>query len=325
MRFLSGLLAAAAAAAFVQGPAQAQPAADFPARPITIVVPYPAGGTSDNQVRMIAEPLSRILGQPVIVDNKSGASGALGAQAVARAAADGYTLLYPNNGLLIAAILNKQAGYDPLKSFAPISTVTKVPMVLVVNKDVPAGSLREFIEYARSQPGRLNYATAGVASYGNLATSLLSQAAGIRMTQVPYRGEAGTTMAVRTGESQVLLTSPSSAMLGMVKEGHLKLLGVATPRRSELVPEAQPIAEVLPGFSSEIWFGLMAPAGTPSAIVDKLNAAVRQALDDTRIRARLFASGAIAQASTPKAFQELMSAEHAQFSEVIRSNGIRIE
>jgi tripartite-type tricarboxylate transporter receptor subunit TctC len=182
---------------------------EFPTRPITIVVPYPAGGSSDVQVRMFAEPLSKLLGQPVIVDNRSGASGAMGTAQVARAKPDGYTLLYPNNGLVVAALTNSSAGYDPVKDFTPISQVTSIPMVLVVNKDVPAKNLTEFIAYAKQNPGKLNYATAGLGSYGNLVSRMFAQQAGIEMTGVPYRGEANTTMAVRTGEAQALLTGPS--------------------------------------------------------------------------------------------------------------------
>ena len=320
LRSLAATLLATSALAQAQAPS---PATSFPTKPITIVVPYTAGGTSDNQVRMISEPLSRILGQTIIVDNKPGASGALAAAAVARATPDGHTLLYPNNGVLIASLINKQTGYDPLKDFTPISTVTKVPMVLVVSKSVPADNLRDFIKYAKANPGKLNYATVGPASYGNLATSLLSQAAGIKMNQIPYRGEANTTMAVRSGESHVLLTSPSSAMLGQVKEGNLKLLGVATEKPTDIVPGAQPIAEVLPGFSSQIWFGLLAPAGTPQPVVQKLNAAIQQVLQDTGIRARLFASGALAEGSTQAAFEKLIRTEYSQFKDVILKNDIK--
>lgn len=294
----------------------------YPSKPITVVVPYSAGGASDIQVRAISQQLSKILGQPIIVDNRAGASGAIGAAFVARAAPDGYTLLYPNNGLLIAALLNKAAGYDPLKDLAPISTVTAMPMVLVVNKDLPVNNLREFFAYAKGRPNTLNYATAGPGSYGNLATHLLSQAASLRMTQVPYRGEANTTMSVRSGESQVLFTSPSATMMGQVNAGNLKLLGVGSAGRSEVAPNAQPIAEVLPGFKSEIWFGLMAPAKTPQPIIDRLNQAVQQVLKDPAIRAKLLANSAVAQPSSPQTFEKLLRTEHAQYAEIIRKHNI---
>ena len=208
----------------------------FPSRPITIVVPYPAGGTSDSQVRMIQEPLQKLLGQPVVVDNKPGASGAIAAQFVARAKADGYTLIYPNNGLLIAPLLNRQAGYEPLRDFKPVSVTTSVPMVLVANKGVPAKNLSEFLQYAKGQANGIMYASAGTASYGHLASTRLSQMADLKVNHVPYRGEANTTMAVRTGEVQMLLTTPSPAMLGLVSQGQLTMLGVATDKPSPVVP-----------------------------------------------------------------------------------------
>jgi len=310
------------AAAWALAPAAAA-ADEFPSRPITIVVPYAAGGTSDMQVRMISEPLSKILGQPVIVDNRPGASGAIGASAVARAQPDGYTLLFPNNGLVIAALTNQQAGYDPVKDFASVSLVSNVPMVLVANKDLPANNLSEFIAYAKQNPGKLNYATAGVDSYGNLATHVLAQQAGIQMTGIPYKGEANTTMAVRTGEAQVLLTSPSGTMLGLVKDGSLRMLGVATEKHSELVPNAQPIAEVVPGFRSEIWFGLLAPAHTPPETIKKLNAAVVQVLADRSIRDRFFGTGAIVQGSTPETFAAMIRDDLRRFGDVVRKSNIK--
>ena len=323
MRFraiaLSLLAAVSVTAAHAQGDA------NYPEKPVTIIVPYSAGGASDFHVRTIAEPLSRALGQQVIVENKPGASGALGAVHVARAKPDGYTLLYPNNGFLIAALLNPNAGYDPIAGFTPISTVTTMPMVLVVNKSVPAGNMAEFIKYAKERPGQLNYATAGTGSYGNLATILLSQMADIRMTQVPYKGEAGTTLAIRTNESQVLLTSPSKTMLSLAGEGQIRLLGVASAKPSELVPGATPIAETVPGFTAEIWFGLLAPAGTPPAIVQKLNAAVRKALAEPGVRDKLLSSGGATEPSTSEAFGQTMKAEHERWAQIIQNNNIKAE
>ncbi len=325
MTYLPHLLAAVLATTIVHAQVQAQSQADFPSKPITIVVPYSAGGTSDFQVRLIAKPLADILGTPVIVENKAGASGAIASAFVARSEPDGHTLLYPNNGLLIAPLVNPQAGYDPLKDFAPVSLVTRVPMVLFASKQVPANNLRELIAYAKSHPGQLNYATAGLASYGNLATNLFMQAAGIKMTHVPYRGEANTALALRTNEAQVSLTTPSGTMFGFVKEGTVKLMGVATEKPTDVVPDARPIAETVPGFVSEVWFGLLAPAGTPPAAVAKINAAVRQVLEDTKIRASLFATGAVAGASTPEEFDKLLKAEHARFAAVVRENEIRAD
>jgi tripartite-type tricarboxylate transporter receptor subunit TctC len=320
-RILAGSLLAATSWAVAPSAVAAD---DFPSRPITIVVPYPAGGSSDVQVRMIAEPLSKILGQPIIVDNRAGASSAIGTVQVARAKPDGYTLLYPNNGLVVAALTNKEAGFDPVKDFTPVSQVTSIPMVLVVNKDVPAKNLTEFIAYAKKNPGKLNYATAGVGSYGNLASHLFVQQTGVEMIGVPYRGEAATTMAVRTGEAQALITGPSGTMVGLIKDGTLRMLGVASDKRSELVPDAQPIAEVVPGFKQEqLWFGLLAPARTPPEIVKKLNAAVAKVSTDDSIRRRLFDAGALVQGSTPEAFGAMIRDDVQRFGEVVRKNNIK--
>jgi len=300
---------------FSAGIAVAQDA--FPSRPITIVVPYPAGGTSDAQVRMIQEPLGRALGVPIIVDNKPGASGAVASRYVANAKADGYTLMYPNNGVLIAPLLVKKAPYDPIKDFKPVSLVSTVPMVLVTNKNVPAVNLADFLAYAKKQPNGLLYASAGTASYGHLATTRLAQMAGIKMTHVPYKGEANTTMAVRTGEVQMLLTTPSSAMMGQVKEGNLNMLGVATDVPSPVVPGVPTIDKTVPSFTASVWFGLLAPAGTPDDVVQKINAAVRKVMADDAIRARLLPTGALPQTSTPTEFASMMAREHAQWRDII--------
>ncbi|WP_291086775.1 tripartite tricarboxylate transporter substrate binding protein [Hydrogenophaga sp.] len=297
----------------------------FPSRPITIVVPYPAGGTSDGQVRMIQEKLSKLLGQPVVVDNKSGASGAIGAQFVARSKADGYTLLFPNSGVLIAPLVNDKAGYDTLKDFKPITTVTTVPMVLVTSKSVPANGLTDFLQYARSQPQGIQYASAGPASFGHVASARFAQMAGIKVEHIPYRGEAVTTMAVRTGEVQMLLTTPSSAMLGQVQQGNIKMLGVGTANPTTLLPGVPTINKTVPGFTSEIWFGLLAPAGTPDEVVAKINAAVTTVMDDQAIRDKLQPTGAMPQTSTPAEFARMMKEESAQLRDVISKFGIKAE
>lgn len=297
----------------------------FPEHPITIVVPYPAGGTSDGQVRKIQEPLSKLLGQPIVVDNKPGASGALAAIAVARAKPDGYTLLYPNNGVLIAALLNKTAGYKPLKDFKPVGLATSVPMVLVTNKAVPARSLSTFLEFARKEERGVLYASAGTASFGHLATARFGRAANIKVDHIPYKGEAAATLAVRSGEVQMLLTTPSAAMLGQVEQGNLTLLGVATEKPSPLVPGAPTLNQTVPGFVSEAWFGLLAPAGTPDAVISKINAALNKVMTDDGLRNWLRASGALPRTSTPAEFGALMHKEMTQWQDVITQLNIKAE
>lgn len=311
------LTALAAGTAFAQD--------KFPSHPITIVVPYPPGGTSDAQVRMIQVQLGKELGQPVIVENKPGASGVIAAQYVAKSRADGYTLLYPNNGVLIAPLLNPKLESDPLKDFKPVTTVTSVPMVLVTNKTVPAANLTEFIAYAKKQPGGIMYASAGTASYGHLSTARFAQIAGLTVAHVPYKGEAGTTMAVRSGEVQMLMTTPSAAMLGQVEQGNLTMLGVTSANPSPTVPGASPVNKVVPGFVAEVWFGLLAPAATPDDVVQKINAAVRKVMADDAVRTRLLPTGAIPQTSTPAEFGAIMARESAQWRDIISKYNIKAD
>lgn len=312
----------AALACLAVGTAAAQ---DFPNRPITIVIPYPAGGTSDGQVRMIQEKLGKLLGQPVVVENKAGASGAIGAQYVARSKPDGHTLMYPNTGFLITPLLNDKAGYDPFKDFKPVTQTTSVPMVMVASKAVPANNLSEFIQYARKLPGGISYASAGTTSFGHIESARFLQMAGVKAEAIPYKGEANTTMALRAGDVQMLLTSPSSTMLGQVQQGNIKLMGVSTAQPTALLPGAPTIASTVPGFTSSIWFGLVAPAGTPDDVVAKINAAVKKIMEGDDIRATLQPTGAMPQTSTPAEFAKMMKDESAQLRNVITKFNIKAE
>ena len=297
----------------------------FPTRPITIVVPYAAGGTSDGQVRMFQDALSKELGQTIVVDNKPGASGAIAALQVARAKPDGYTLLYPNNGVLTAPLLNEKTGFDPFKDFKPVSLTAAVPMVLVANKSVPATDAKSFFDYARKQPNGVMYASAGTASYGHLSTVRLAQLAGFKAEHVPYKGEAPSTLAVRTGEVQMLLTTPSSSMLGQVQQGNLKLLGVATAEASPVVPGVPTLNKTVPSFVAEAWFGLLAPAGTPDSVINKINAALKKVMADEAVKSKLLGTGAVARTSTPDEFSKLMRTEYDQLREVITKFNIKAE
>jgi tripartite-type tricarboxylate transporter receptor subunit TctC len=312
----------AALAFFAMGTVASQ---DFPNRPITIVIPYPAGGTSDGQVRMFQEKLGKLLGQAVVVENKPGASGAIGAQYVARSKPDGHTLLYPNTGFLITPHLSDKAGYDPFKDFKPITQTTSVPMVLVASKTVPANNIAEFIQYARKQPGGISYASAGTTSFGHIESARFLHLAGVKAEAIPYKGEANTTMALRAGDVQMLLTTPSSTMLGQVQQGNIKLLGVSTPKPTALIPGAPTIASTIPGFTSNIWFGLMAPAGTPDDVVNKIQGAMKKIMEEDEIRNKLQPTGALPQTSMPTEFAKMLKEESAQLREVITKFNIKAE
>ena len=297
----------------------------YPNKPIRIIVPYPAGGLSDFQVRTLADPMARLLGQPIIVENKPGASAAIGTQAAATAPADGYTLVFVNNGVVITPYLYKQAGYDPIKDLSPISVVTTSPMVLVVNPSVPANDVREFISYVKSQPKGIEYGSAGTASFGHMATALFAQATGLEMVHVPYKGEAPMTMALRSGEVKVLITTPSPSMMGAVREGKLKLLGVASTQPAPLLPGVRQISDVVPGYSAEVWFGLFAPAGTPPEIIAKLNEAVAKVVAMPEIKEKFAGVGALATSNLPAAFGQIVKAESVRWGDLIRKTGIKAE
>lgn len=307
----------ACSAAFAQG--------SYPNKPIKIIVPYPAGGLSDFQVRSMAEPLGKLMGQPILVENKSGASGAIGTQAAAASPGDGYTLVFVNNGLVITPHLNKQAGYDPIKDLTPISVVTTSPMVMVVNPSIPVNDVREFIRYVKSQQSGVEYGSAGTASFGHMATALFSQATGLNMVHIPYKGEAPMTMALRSGEVKVLITTPSPSMMGAVKEGKLKLLGVASSQPAPLLPGVKQISETVPGFTAEVWFGLFAPSSTPPEIIAKLNEAVTKVVALPEIKEKFAGVGALATSNSSMAFGQIVKDESLRWGELIRKAGIKAE
>lgn len=316
MRRRIALLCLALALGAVPAAAQAQ----YPDKPIKLIVPYPPGGTTDIMARTLQEPLSKALGQPVIVDNKAGAAGAIGTKQVATAAPDGYTLVFGNNGpSAIVPLLQKDVGYDPVKDFAPVSLVSIAPLVLVLNPSVPAGNVKEFVAWAKAQPGGVEYATAGAGSLGHLATELFARDAGLKLVHVPYKGQAPSTMAVMNGEVKMLLTTSSDSMGAAVKGGKLKLLGVSTAKPSPLMPGAPTIGQSLQGFEVNVWFGILAPAGTPAPVIAKLNAAIRTVLADPEIQRKFLGYGSIATASTPQEFAAMIGAEVPKWKGVVES------
>jgi len=297
----------------------------FPSKPVTIVVPYPPGGTTDALARLLQAPLQKELGQPVIVDNRPGASAVLGTRMVARAAPDGYTLLFPNNGLVISPQVSKDANYAPLKDFAPISLVSVQPMVLVVNPAVPATSVQQFIDYAKANPGKVEYASAGPASFGQLASELFARRAGLSLLHVPYKGQAPTTQAVMTGEVKMLLSTTSPQLNGLAKEGKVRMLGTGSAQPSSLAPGAVPLSETIPNFVLEAWFGLFAPAGTPREVVVRLNEAIGKVIAQPDMKAKIEQAGAQAAGSTPEQLATRIADEYASWATVIKDAGIKPE
>lgn len=312
------------AAAALTAP-QAAFAQAFPSKPITIVVPYPPGGTTDALARLMQEPLQKQLGQTIIIDNRPGASAVIGTKAVARAAADGYTLLFPNNGLVISPQISKDANYAPLKDFAPVSLVSLQPMVLVINSSVPATTTQQFIDYAKANPGKVEYASAGPASFGQLSSELFARRAGISLVHIPYKGQSPTTQAVLTGEVKMLLSTTSPQLNQFAKEGKLRMLGTGSAQASALAPGAVPLNQTLPNFNLEVWFGLFAPAGTPHDVVARLNDAIGKVLALPDIKAKFEQAGALAASSTPEQLGTRIADEYASWATVIKDAGIKPE
>lgn len=303
--------------------AVAQP---YPSKPIRLLVPYAPGGTTDIMARTLQQPLQEDLGQPVIVDNKAGAGGAIAMKDAAHSAADGYTLVFINNGLVATTpVLQKGAGYDGIRDFAPIGMVSSSPMVVVINSDVPVSDLKSFVDYAKEHPGKLEYASAGLGSFGHLSTELFLRAAGLRMVHVPYKGQAPTVNAVLTGEVKLLITSPSSTMNSYIASGKLKLLGVGTAQPWPLTPGVPTVSSVLPGYRAESWFALLAPAGTPPEAITRVNKALNKALAMSEVQQRFRTFGLIAVSSTPEQLRERIASEVESWGTVIREAGITIE
>jgi tripartite-type tricarboxylate transporter receptor subunit TctC len=306
----------------------ATPAAadNFPSRPIRLIVPYPAGGSTDIMARALQEPMAKILGQPIIIDNRGGAAGTTGSNEAARSDADGYTLLFANNGpISIAPLLQKGVNFDPLKSFAPVSLVSTAPLVLVASEKVPVNDVSGLIAYAKAQSKPMLYASAGPGSLGHLSTERFLNQAGLQMVHVPYRGQAPTTLAIFAGEVDILLTTTSDTLNEYIRSGKVKLLGISSPDASPVAPGAAPIGNALKGFSVETWFGILAPAGTPPEIVSKLNAALSSVLAAPQLRDRFLSYGVEAKASSSAELYGLIAAEIPSWRKVIEERNVKPE
>ena len=299
---------------------------NYPSRPIRLIVPYPAGGSTDIMARALQEPMAKILGQPIIIDNRGGAAGTTGANEASRSDPDGYTLLFANNGpISIAPLLQKGVDFDPLKSFAPVSLVSTAPLVLVASENVPVKDVAGLIAYASAQSKPMLYASAGPGSLGHLSTERFLNQAGLQMVHVPYRGQAPTTLAIFAAEVDILLTTTSDTLNEHIKTGKVKLLGVSSPTLSPVAPGAAPIANSLKGFSVETWFGILAPAGTPADVVNKLSAALSTVLAMPPIRDRFLAYGVEAKSSTPAELHALIAAEIPSWRKVIEERNLKAE
>ena len=319
----SSLLAAAVCAAAGLLSAGATLAQTFPTRPVTVVVPFSPGGGSDTGARMLAQKLSEKWGQPVVVENKAGAAGMLGAAAVAKAAPDGYTLLVGNIGTQsINGSLYKKMAYDPVNGFAPVSLIAELPLVVLVNAALPVKTPQELVAYAKARPGTLTYSSSGAGSSLHLAAELFQNQSATQLLHVPYKGSGAAMADLIAGHVQMSFSTvlESSAQ---IKAGKVRAVALTGATRSTALPDVPTLAEAtLPGFNSISWIGLLAPAGTPDALVEKISADVREAMAGDELRRRYVEQGAVPAANTPAQFRALIEADRKRYAQIIRDKAI---
>ena len=322
-RTLLAALAASLAAALAPV-AFAQPA--YPTKPIRIVVPFPPGGTTDILARAAAQKMTEAWKEQAVVDNRPGAGGNIGAELVAKAPADGYTLLMGTVGThAINASLYAKMPYDHVKDFAPVILVAAVPNVLVVHPSVPATTVAELIAYAKANPGKLNFASSGSGTSIHLAGELFKVMAGVQMTHVPYKGSAPAIADLLGGQVQLMFDNLPSA-LPQIRAGKLRALAVTSSQRAAALPDVPTIAESgLPGYEASSWFGLLAPAGTPADIVAKINGEVARWLASPEAKEKLLAQGANAAGGTPEDFARHIATETAKWQKVVRESGAKVD
>jgi tripartite-type tricarboxylate transporter receptor subunit TctC len=315
-------LAVLGAGMLALAPVVAQAQGAFPSKALTIVVPFSAGGTTDILARVVGQYMAKNLGQPVIIDNRAGAGGNIGAQMVARAAPDGYTLLMGTVGThAINQSLYKKLGFDPIKDFAPITRVALVPNLLVANPSQPFKSVKELIAYARANPGKVTFASSGSGTSIHLSGEMFQQMAGVEMQHIPYKGSAPALTDLLGGQTAVMFDNMPS-VIGHVRAGKLRPIAVTTPNRSPAVPDVPTIAESgVPGYSATSWFGLLAPTGTPAPVMAKLHGSILKALADPEVKKKLAEQGAEPHGEKPEQFAEFIRSETAKWGQTVKVSG----
>ena len=314
-------LAVLATGALAAAPLAAQAQA-FPTKSLTMVVPFSPGGTTDILARVVGQFMSKDLGQPVIVDNRPGAGGNIGAQMVARAAPDGYTLLMgPVGTHAINQSLYKKLAFDPIKDFAPVSRVALVPNLLVANPAQPYKTVKELIAYAKANPGKVSFASSGSGTSIHLSGEMFQQMAKVEMQHIPYKGSAPALTDLLGGQTAIMFDNMPS-VIGHVRAGKLRPIAVTTPQRSPALPDVPTIAESgVPGYSATSWFGILVPAGTPAPVVARLNASILKALADPEVKKKLAEQGAEAHGEKPEQFAEFIRSETAKWGQTVKVSG----
>ena len=297
----------------------------YPSRLITLIVPAAPGGGNDTVARVIAEKMSRLLGQQLVVENRAGAGGTIAARQVARSDPDGYTIGIGNPATLaMAPSILPNVGYDPVKDFAPVGSIAASPHIILVNNGVPARTLAEFIALAKQEPGRLTYASGGAGSPAHLGPELLASVAGIKLTHVPYKG-TGPAIADLLGGHVSMTFSSLPPAIGLARDGKARPLAITSATRSRLLPDVPTVGETLPGYESAQRYGIVAPARTPRAIIDQLNAALREALAADDVVARITHEGAEPTPGTPDEYAAAIVRDEAKWSKIVRDLGVKLE
>ena len=306
-------------------PAPAQTSDAWPSRSLRFILPFPPGGGTDILGRLIAERMTASLGQPVVTENRGGAGGNVGAEAAARSAPDGYTIVLVAPSLAISTSLYSKLSYDPVKDFAPISLVATVPNVMVTHPSVPAGTLAEFIRLAKTKPGEMNFGSGGSGTSNHLAGELFNIVAGVKLVHVPYKGVNLAMNDVLSGQIHlVVIGVPAAAP--HIKAGKLRALALVAPQRAAALPEVPTVAEAgLPNFEVTTWYGILAPAGTPKTIVTRLNADLVKIMHSSDLKERLAAMATDPATSTPEEFADYIKREIAKWAEVVRQAGLKAD
>ena len=301
-------------------------AEQFPARPIRMIVPYAPGGNVDISARIVAPPLAEVLGQTVVVDNRPGAGGNLGASLVAKATPDGYTLLVGSSGpLSVNPVIYKNLPYDSVKDFAPLSTVQSVPLIVLASPKSGINSINDLVAAAKARPGKLTMASSGAGTTNHFAIELFSSMAGIKVLHVPYKG-SGPALSELLGSQVETMVDQLAASIGYVKDGRLKVLAVTTPRRAGVLPNVPTLDELgYKGYQAATLLGLLAPAGTPKPVIDKLNAAIRKVMDNPAVSERFRGLGTEPGASSPEEFSKRIREELAQWRALVKKLGLKFE
>ena len=297
----------------------------WPAKPVRMILAFPPGGPTDIVSRVLAQKLGEQLGQQVLVDNKAGAGGNIGAELASKAPNDGYTIFYNTSAIVINPALYGRASYDTLKDFVPVVLTAAIPMVLVVNPAMPAKSMREFVDLVKSKPGQINYSSSGSGTITHLASAMLSAQMGLSTQHIPYKGSAPGLVDLAAGQTQ-FMTDTINTALPYIKDGRLRAIAVTSAKRSQVLPEMPTFSESgLPGFDAAAWQGVVVPAGTPAEIVTRLNAEINKALQDPGVRVRLAGQGADVIGSTPSEYGAYIRAEMPRWAKAIKDSGARAE